>query len=223
MNEKLSISFNKITAFLRRDERLLLHVTLVLTGGFALLTLLVLLLPPSFIDLEFSEEVQEHPYPWLDFLMKGVSIFGDKIVAPVMVALTAAAFFIGGKRKESIFVLSTLFSVGVAYVLKVAVNRPRPTEDLVRIVEKAEFQSFPSGHVLFYTAFFGVLVFLMYRFAYLPLRLRWAIGLLSLFLIFAIPFSRIYLGAHWFTDVAGGFLVGLLYLIGTVWVFIRYS
>lgn len=221
MYEKLLLLFTKTKAYLRRDERLLLHVTLVLVSGFALLTLFVLLLPPSFLDIEFSEEIQEHHNPWLDFLMKGISIFGDKIVAPVTVSLIAALFFIRNRRRESVFILSTLLSAGLAYVIKVAVNRPRPTGNLVRIIEKADFQSFPSGHVLFYTAFFGLLVFLMYRSTDFPIRLRWFGGLFSLVLIFCIPFSRVYLGAHWFTDVAGGFLLGLLYLIGTVWLFLR--
>lgn len=203
-----------VRAYLSKDKRLLLHLSLFLLGGFLLLTLLVFLLPPSVVDLEFSEEIQEHQNVLLDFAMRFVSWFGGSIVAPVMVGVTALAFFVVDARREALFVLLTLLSAVVTYGLKVAVDRPRPTADLVTIIEGAKFQSFPSGHVLFYVTFFGFLTYLMYRSEWIRTWLRWTVAAFSLLLIFAIPFSRVYLGAHWFTDVLAGFFVGLLCLIG---------
>jgi undecaprenyl-diphosphatase len=110
--------------------------------------------------------------------------------------------------------LLTLLSGAVIYVIKIAVNRPRPTADLVTIIEYAQFQSFPSGHVTFYLVFFGFLTYLMYRLSWVWNWLRWSVSLISLALIFSVPLSRMYLGAHWFTDVLAGFFVGLLCLIG---------
>lgn len=204
----------KMLAYFKRDERLLLHISLVLLGGFILLTLFVYLLPPTFIDIEFSEEVQEDRNPLLDWTMRLVSWFGNGVVPVVLTVLTALVFYIVRARREALFVLLTLLAGAVIYVLKIAVDRPRPTEDLVTIIEHAQFQSFPSGHVTFYVVFFGFLTFLMYRLSWVFNWLRWSVGLISLALIFSVPFSRMYLGAHWFTDVLAGFLVGLLCLIG---------
>ncbi|TXF88867.1 phosphatase PAP2 family protein [Neolewinella aurantiaca] len=205
---------DKLLTFFRRDKRLLLHFSLFLLAGFLLLTLLVYLLPPSFIDVELSEELQEDRNPLLDGLMQGISWFGNGIVPGILTVGTALVFLLFRARREALFTLLTALAGAVIYVLKVAINRPRPTEDLVTIIEHAQYQSFPSGHVTFYVAFFGFLTFLMYRLAWVRSWIRWSVGLVCLALIFSVPFSRVYLGAHWFTDVLAGFFVGLLCLIG---------
>jgi membrane-associated phospholipid phosphatase len=109
----------------------------------------------------------------------------------------------------------------VSTIVKVLVNRPRPTDDLVRVVLKTTQQSFPSGHVLFYVVFFGFVVVLMYQLEGIAKWARVMVALISLFMIFTIPFSRIYLGAHWFTDVTGGFLLGLLCLYLLSWLYLH--
>lgn len=209
---------NTIRAYLNRDKQLLLHISLVLLGMFLFLTLVVYFLPPSFVDIEFSEEVQEDRSPLLDALMRFVSWFGNGVMPAVLTAGTALLFFLLKAKREALFVLLTALSGVVIYGLKLAIDRPRPTEDLVTIIEHAQFQSFPSGHVTFYVVFFGFLTFLMYRLNWVVTWVRWSVAAVSLGLVFSIPISRMYLGAHWFTDVLAGFLVGLLCLIGlTQW------
>lgn len=202
--------------FAKSDKNFSLYLVLLLGTGFLLLTIFVHLLPNSFIDVEFSEEMQEHRNPILDGLMKSVSIFGHPWIALSSILITALSFFIAQYRREALFILFTLLSAGIGHLLKIVVDRPRPTADLVQIIENAKYQSFPSGHTIFYISFFGFLTFLMYRLKNLPLRLRWLVSIFSLLLIFAVPFSRVYLGAHWLTDVAAGFLVGLLCLYGVI-------
>ena len=193
-------------------KRILLRVLALLLVGFIALTIFILVFPNSVVDREFSEEVQEHRNSILDSVMRGISFFGYMPVSLSMVVSVAIVFFISKFKREAGYILLTLSAGIVSSLLKVAVNRPRPTEDLVRIVEKAKNQSFPSGHVLFYVLFFGFLVLLMNHLKTLPFLLRWLVSSISLILIFTVPFSRIYLGAHWFTDVLGGFLVGLFCL-----------
>lgn len=201
---------------LRKNPHLGRYLVIGLGIGFVLLTIFVHLLPNSFIDVEFSEEMQEHRYPWLDAIMKGVSWFGHPPVAVGTILGTAGLFLLKGYKRESLFVAASLLSAGVAQVFKILVDRPRPTEDLVTIIEHAKYQSFPSGHTIFYIAFFGFLVYLMHQLEELPHTLRWGVGTISLALIFMVPFSRVYLGAHWLTDVSGGAMVGLLFLYGSV-------
>ena len=121
------------------------YVVLGLSLIFLLLTAFVALLPTTFIDLEFSEEVQEHNFPLLDMLMKGVSWFGTQWVAITLTLGGALIFLLSGFRREALFLGLTLLSSVVAFGIKVAVDRPRPTEDLVRIVVKAQHQSFPAA------------------------------------------------------------------------------
>lgn len=198
----------------RRDQRLLGYVTLLLVAGFVMLTLMVLFLPPEVLDTELSHEVQEERSPLRDVLMRAVSWFGNGLAPAFIPLVCALAFLLLGARREALFTLLTLLSGGIIYGIKIVINRPRPTADFIEIIEHAQFQSFPSGHVTFYVTFFGFLVFLMYRLRWIWMWLRWTLAVLGLLLIFTVGISRMYLGAHWFTDVLAGFLVGLLCLIG---------
>ncbi|WP_116105108.1 phosphatase PAP2 family protein [Lewinella sp. IMCC34191] len=200
--------------YLRRDEQLAVHVVLGLVAGYILLSVFVWLLPASVIDIEFSEELQEHQSPLLDWLMKAISWFGSNFGAIASIVLATLAFYLSGARREAGFVLATALSLPVIAGAKLILNRQRPTADLVRVVYEAQFQSFPSGHVTFYTVFFGFIAYLMYRMDTWPIGVRLTVGILSLSLVFTVPFSRVYLGVHWGTDVVAGFFLGLILLIG---------
>lgn len=199
-----------------------LYVVLGLAIVFVLLTGFVYLLPTTFIDVEFSEEMQEYNSPFLDAVMKGVSWFGTQIVAISLGLGSALIFLLLGYRWEALFLCLTLLSSVLNFGLKLLINRPRPTDDLVRIVEEAQHQSFPSGHTVFYVTFFGFLIFLMYRLREIPQTVRWGVGGVSLVLVLAIPFSRVYLGAHWFSDVVAGFVLGLISLIGLILLYFKF-
>ncbi len=205
----------------QRDKKIALYFLAGLTLGFLLLIVYVHFLPTSWIDLEFSEEMQEDRSPLLDASMKFVSWFGVRTVAITMVLLTALIFWLLKYKRETWFIILTLLSSVTVYGIKIMVNRPRPTEDLVQIVQKAQHQSFPSGHTTFYVVFFGFLTFLMYRLQEIPNAIRVAVSVIALSLIFSIPFSRVYLGDHWLTDVLGGIFLGLILLSGLVYGYLR--
>ncbi|MGF7082539.1 phosphatase PAP2 family protein [Mucilaginibacter sp. UYCu711] len=189
-----------------------------LAMGFLVLTVFVLLFPSSFIDREFSEEVQEHSNPFLDTVMKGVSIFGYMPYSAIIVLGTGLLFLLFKHKKEALFVVLTALSSLVSLGIKILVNRPRPTDNIVRILVKTTEKSFPSGHVLFYVVFFGFLTLLMYEIKSIPKLVRYPVSAVSLLMIFTVPYSRVYLGAHWFTDVIAGFFLGLICLYGlSVW------
>jgi undecaprenyl-diphosphatase len=201
------------------------HVTAYVLGvisvGFIILTVLVIIFPHSFIDQEFSEEVQEHRSPFLDNLMKLVSWFGYFPGSVISVFSAALLFFNFKYRREALFILLTSLAGLLSASVKILVNRPRPTEPLVRIVQKVNEQSFPSGHVLFYIVFFGFLTVLMYDLKTVPRVIRITVSTISMVLIFTIPISRIYLGAHWFTDVIGASLLGVLSLYALCFFYFR--
>lgn len=102
--------------------------------------------------------------------------------------------------------------VGVTLVnqtIKHIVRRPRP--NVLRLVEESGY-SFPSGHSMVSMAFYGIIIYLVYK-NVSNKYLKWLLITLLSLLILSIGFSRIYVGVHYFTDVAGGFLLGLAYLI----------
>ncbi|RWY46060.1 phosphatase PAP2 family protein [Mucilaginibacter gilvus] len=194
------------------NKGLIVYLLSSITIGFLLLTAFVLIDPLSNLDLKFSGEIQEHSNHPLDMAMKGVSWFGYMPNAVFLVIIAASLFFIFKYKREALFTILTLLSGLASSIIKFLVNRPRPLPSLVNILEKTRQQSFPSGHVVFYIVFFGFLILLMFRLSAINKIVRLSVSGCSLLLIFAVPVSRIYLGAHWFTDVLGGLLLGLLCL-----------
>src|SRR4051812_34445929 len=117
-----------------RRKRILTYILVVIVIGFALLTALVSLFPPSVIDIEFSEEIQEHQFPLLDFVMKAASYPGYMPYSAIIVAVTAFLFYIRKHKKEALFVLLTPGAALKSTIVKFLVDRPRPAKELVRIV-----------------------------------------------------------------------------------------
>jgi membrane-associated phospholipid phosphatase len=199
-----------------RREKIMLYVIGAIAAGFLLITAYVFFFPDSVIDHQFSLKVQRYQNPLLDEVMKAISCFGYMPNTPIMVAATAIVFLLFKYQKEALFIVLTGLSGVVSSVIKLLIDRPRPSEPLVKIMLKTHQQSFPSGHVLFYVVFFGFLTLLMFEIKSIPKYVKIPVVVLSLLLIFTIPYSRVYLGAHWFTDVTAGFLLGLLclYILG---------
>ena len=195
-------------------KKLITYTLAILIAGFAILTLLVVLLPNNLIDVEFSKEVQEHQNPLLDSCMEFISWFGYTPGALITVAVTALLLLVFKYKREALFVVLCLLGGLVSTIVKFFVDRPRPSADIVRVITKTAQKSFPSGHVLFYVLLFGFILLLMNQLKQINKTVRIVVGAVCLLLIFSIPFSRIYLGAHWFTDVLGGFILGLLCLYG---------
>lgn len=92
--------------------------------------------------------------------------------------------------------------------LKLIFRRPRPADPW--LVQEGGF-SFPSGHSMVSMAFYGFLIYLVWRCVTNPKR-RYVLTAVLGVLILLIGLSRIYLGVHYVTDVLGGFLIALCYL-----------
>ncbi|MFQ5790616.1 MAG: phosphatase PAP2 family protein, partial [Acidobacteriota bacterium] len=105
-------------------------------------------------------------------------------------------------------------------LLKIAVGRPRPSDGLVKILVPYPHESFPSGHVVFFVQYFGFLMFLAWALVK-PGSRRTALLLLLGLPILLIGVSRVYLGAHWPSDVIGGYLAGGIWLTLTIEVYQR--
>jgi undecaprenyl-diphosphatase len=93
-------------------------------------------------------------------------------------------------------------------LLKDLAERPRPTDDLVQVSAQANGFSFPSGHVLGSVLLWGFLCYLAAK--TIPHRgLRLGVQALCLSILVLTGLQRIYAGAHWPSDVLGGYAWGL--------------
>ncbi len=100
-------------------------------------------------------------------------------------------------------------------ILKFIIARPRP--EVLRIVEEKGY-SFPSGHSMVATGFYGFLIYLVYK-NIKNKKIKYPLIVMLSVLILLIGISRIYLGAHYATDVIGGWIIGIVYLA----FFIKYA
>jgi len=190
---------------------------------FALLAWWVHIHPVLAIDVTITREFQENQNPWLSGLMFAVSWLGFQfILFTAMIVVTAIIFWILHLRLEAIIILAVnVASTLLNGLVKVIVARPRPSSQLVDVLYAVTGQSFPSGHVMAYMAYFG----LLFSFGIILFRRdRWWHYLFLLipaaFVVLIGP-SRIYLGDHWATDVLGAYLIAITLLSISLFIYLK--
>ena len=135
---------------------------------------------------------------------------GFSFLAPATTATVGVLLFYGRRVSAILFCASVLGGFGRETLLKEVFHRTRP--DLVPALAREATFSFPSGHATMATVFFGGLAALVFHVT--PARLpRTAAAVGASLVIGSVAFSRIYLGVHWLTDVAGGILIGLFWVM----------
>jgi membrane-associated phospholipid phosphatase len=184
----------------------------VATAAFGVLVVLASRFNYFPIDLSITSGVQTINAAWFSNLMWAVSFVGYAPQSFVLVGAVVVLLFLIGLRWEAIpALMAAAGATGLGSLIKLVVHRPRPGADLVHVVQQLNDPSFPSGHVLLYTAFFGFLIFLAYT------LLKPSVGRTLLVVILGslvalVGLSRIYLGDHWASDVTGAYLLGSLWL-----------
>lgn len=190
---------------------------------FALLATFVHFHPVLGIDVTITKEFQENQTPWLSGLMTFVSYIGYQNWLSVgLVVVAAVILWLVDLRLEAVTVAVVYAASGLLNAgIKLLVNRPRPNASLVEVFRAAGGQSFPSGHVMSYVAFwgllftFGVILFDKWRW--------WRIALLvvSAFFVVMVGPSRVYLGAHWASDVLGAYLIEAVLLGVALFIYLQ--
>ena len=127
-----------------------------------------------------------------------------------IIALAIVLFIVIKNKKVGISIFTNLAIITILnQLLKRILQRPRPTE--YRIIEETGY-SFPSGHSMISMAFYGYLIYLIYKYVGNK-YVKWILISLLSILICMIGVSRIYLGVHYTSDVLGGFLISISYLV----------
>lgn len=203
----------------RYRERLFQGYVIAALVGFAVLFALARVVPYFALDLQIAHFIQALPLPGISAAMLFVSGLGFAPLSNLLVGCILIYVFLLGLRWETVMgVFAALGSGALGYVIKLIVHRARPTADLVNVLATLQDTSFPSGHVLEFTAFLGFLGFLIYILA--PRSWRRNLGLVVCgLLISLVGISRIYMGQHWPSDVLGAYLLGSVWLAVTIYVY----
>jgi undecaprenyl-diphosphatase len=172
------------------------------------LALLARSVPYFWIDLQVARAVQSIETPWLDPLLAAITWVGmPPQVVPIFGTIVLALFLVGLRLEALLTLFAAVGGAGLWYLTSELVGRPRPSPELVRAAADLPFGSFPSGHALNLTAIFGFLFYLCFVYP----RPGWMRRLLlaaTAVPVLTIGFARIRDGAHWPSDVLGGYLLG---------------
>jgi len=202
------------TAPVRRYRAaLFLVVLLIITVAFALLTFLVKTTPSFPLDLQITRGLQSINIPGFGGLMIAVSWPGFLPQSAIITGVIILLLLGYGLQWEALVALmAALLSTGLNLLVKDLIQRPRPAANLVHVLATLTDTSFPSGHVMFYTGFFGFIVFLAFTLLKVSLKRILLLVFFSL-LVLLVGLSRIYTGEHWASDVLGAYLLGSLTLV----------
>jgi undecaprenyl-diphosphatase len=153
--------------------------------------------------------VQRPSYPVLRASMEAASYVGGQPGQMTAVLLGSVLLWRRRRRWRAGLALPVLMAGAglVQLAAKWAVDRPRPNLDA---------WGFPSAHVLSLVVLCG---YLAYALATSEAQRRWRVlGVIACgTVVGTVAFSRMYLDAHWLSDVLGGFSIGLAYLLGALW------
>lgn len=195
---------------------LFLGSLLVVTAAFGVLTFLVKVTPSFPIDLKITLGIQAINIPGFAGLMNAVSWVGFSPQSEVFTAIIILLILGFGLQWEALMALfAALFSIGLNILVKDLVQRPRPAATLVHVIANLKDYSFPSGHVMYFTGFFGFIFFLSFTLLKPSLKRTFLMVVFGL-LVVLVGLSRIYEGEHWASDVLGAYLLGALALVAII-------
>jgi len=168
----------------------------------------------SFAYQVFVEDLRSDE---MTLVMKIITSLGGALVIAGIIILL---FALNKNKKYSYFATINIVIVFLLNsLIKFIIQRPRPSGYNL-ITEN--YYSFPSGHSMVSTAFYGFLIYLVYK-DIKNKRLKYFLITLLFFMIVLIMISRIYLGVHYLSDTLGGFTISISYLMILITIIEKYK
>jgi undecaprenyl-diphosphatase len=156
-------------------------------------------------DLDVVRDIAARRTPILTGSALAVSLAGSVLVICPLAMACCALLYRGGRRAAAMLLALSVGGAGLIFTVeKLIVGRPRPA---VTQLVAASHSSFPSGHATLASAFYLALMIVFLTAA--PRRPAAVTGAIAAgLLVIGIGLSRVYLGVHYPSDVAGGVLLG---------------
>lgn len=153
-------------------------------------------------DMSVIGFVQGLEMPWLTTIMKTFTWIGSATVVTTItiIAFVLLIFYFHYWQQAFLLVTVVVGSIFLNYLLKIYFKRERP--EIHRILDIGGF-SFPSGHTMMAFSLYTIISYIAWRNAKTILN-RMLLIVFAAFMILMIGISRIYLGVHYPSDVAGG-------------------
>jgi undecaprenyl-diphosphatase len=191
----------------RRNAAIVQTVGVIATLLFVVLAATVMAHQTALVDRELILSLRAGATPLLTTFLLAVTFTSGKLAIPAVILFAAALYWQSGARAAAYYIGACVAAELLNAVLKHAVYRVRP-HGVSPLLTAAGGYSFPSADAMLAVVVFGLGTLLLTRsIRSAALRLA-AIGASALFVI-AAAIARVYLGAHWPTDVLGGVLAGV--------------
>jgi membrane-associated phospholipid phosphatase len=146
-----------------------------------------------------------------------VSVFGDNIFIVLASFLCGSIYLYKHKHHFTVFVfLLTGISYFYSLYLKYLFLHPRPEEALGRVYS-FDIYGFPSSHVVFYTAFWGFIIYLTFKYIKEEKLILHIVRSIAVYFVLFVGVSRVALGMHYPKDVISGYFFGGLFLGLLIW------
>lgn len=121
--------------------------------------------------------------------------------------------------KEALLVILSNTGDALNILLKILFARPRLNTGIYTVIFSG--YSFPSGHTVASVCFYGILIYL----SSVYIRRTWLkflINLISVLIILTVGFTRVYIGAHYPSDVIGGYCFALFWLFICIYIYEKF-
>lgn len=169
---------------------------------------------PYSLDEPLGAAIQSWQLPLLDPVLHGVSAIGwFRIAAPTTVTVVVLLGALGWRQHAVVLGVAALTGHLFNQALKALIERPRPELGAERLAELGvDSFAFPSGHAQSFTIFYGFLALFIWQNVRRPWLRRLGAACMLLMIVL-VGISRVYLGVHWPSDVAGAYCIGVLWLL----------
>lgn len=166
-------------------------------------------------DLDITSTVQRLDGAFFEFVADIANFIGSTLGAAIVIALAILIAAVKRAWPDLVFLVSMLLLRLTGTQLKPLFDSPRPTDDLVAVLGSFDGTGYPSGHAMTgATMALGLAVIAWRRIPARPLAIMVIVDLVVLMLV--IGWARIWTGAHWASDVAGGFLFGIAIVAASI-------
>lgn len=184
-------------------------VIIVLSLLFVILCILVKLDLLSNIDESVYKFITSNMNNTTTNIYKVITFFGSTIFMVGLCVLLLVLFIILKKNIYGYIISGTLiFSTIMNNVIKVIIRRERP---IYMIVKETTF-SFPSGHTMASVSMYGILIYLINK-SNTNKKLKIILSIILGMIPLMVATSRIYLGAHYFSDILGAIMLATIVLL----------
>lgn len=156
-------------------------------------------------DVRLTQDIRHLPL-WVEPIMTTVSFVGKPIFTTTICVVIGVFGLAWSNLKLFYAGCAGIVTIGLGVLLKLLLDRDRPFTDYV-LNMRLDTPSFPSGHAVGSTVAYGLAAYLLLQF--LPAPWNYVAAGVLIVLIVLIGISRVYLGAHFPSDVLAGWLLGL--------------